>query len=158
MRCARAITARPSGVGSARRPLRSISATPRRCSSARTACDTADCVTPSDSAAWENDPRSTTAQSAASCRVSMCSGRSSDGGLLAVGAARVGDHRAHALERSRLVALVGQALDGVELALEPLGRDRRAARAHELVVVGALDLLGILEEALVQLLARPDAA
>ena len=26
----------------------------------------ADCVTPSDSAAWENDPRSTTAQSAAS--------------------------------------------------------------------------------------------
>ena len=58
---------------SARRggPERSSSCVPSRFSSARTWRLTAGCVTPSRSAAWENVRRSTTAQNAASWRVSM---------------------------------------------------------------------------------------
>src|SRR4051812_42976955 len=61
----------PASVGSTRRPERSRSCVPRRFSSARTCRLTAGCVTPSRSAACEKLRRSTTAQKAASCRVSI---------------------------------------------------------------------------------------
>src|SRR5437762_10202820 len=61
----------PASVGSTRRPERSSSCVPRRFSSARTCRLTAGCVTPSRSAACEKLLRSTTAQKAASCRVSI---------------------------------------------------------------------------------------
>ena len=61
----------PASVGSTRRPERSSSWVPRRFSSARTWSETAGCVTPSRSAACEKLRRSTTAQKAASWRVSI---------------------------------------------------------------------------------------
>src|SRR5436190_11123530 len=61
----------PASVGSTRRPERSRSCVPSRFSSARTCRLTAGCVTPSRSAACEKLRRSTTAQKAASCRVSI---------------------------------------------------------------------------------------
>ena len=61
----------PASVGSTRRPERSSSCVPSRFSSARTCSETAGCVTPSRSAACEKLRRSTTAQNAASWRVSI---------------------------------------------------------------------------------------
>ena len=63
--------ASPASVGSTRRPERSRSCVPSRFSSARTCSETAGCVTPSRSAACEKLRRSTTAQNAASWRVSI---------------------------------------------------------------------------------------
>src|SRR5438309_1802684 len=70
----------PASVGSTRRPERSRSCWPTRCSSDRICRLTAGCVTPSWSAACEKLRRSTTAQKAASCFVSIstpysCRGR-----------------------------------------------------------------------------------
>ena len=62
---------RPASVGSTRRPERSSSCRPSRCSSDRIWRLTAGCVTPSWSAAWEKLRRSTTAQKVASCFVSI---------------------------------------------------------------------------------------
>ena len=56
----------PASVGSTRRPERSSSCRPSRCSSERICRLTAGCVTPSRSAAWEKLFFSTTAQNAAS--------------------------------------------------------------------------------------------
>src|SRR5439155_20002316 len=61
----------PASVGSTRRPERSSSCAPRHFSRARTCRLTAGCVTPRRSAACEKLRRSTTAQKAASCRVSI---------------------------------------------------------------------------------------
>src|SRR3954469_7618904 len=61
----------PASVGSTRRPERSRSCVPSRFSRDRTCRLTAGCVTPSRSAACEKLRRSTTAQKAASCRVSI---------------------------------------------------------------------------------------
>ena len=70
-RCAPRNRRAPASVGSTRRPERSRSWAPRRFSSARTWSETAGWVTPSCSAACENERRSTTAQNAASWRVSI---------------------------------------------------------------------------------------
>ena len=70
-RCAPRYRRHPASVGSTRRPDRSRSCAPSRFSSARTCSDTAGCVTPSRSAACEKLRRSTTAQNAASWRVSI---------------------------------------------------------------------------------------
>src|SRR5207244_12737313 len=67
----RAYRGSPASVGSARRPGRSSSCRPSRCSSDRIWRLTAGCVTPSRSAACEKLLRSTTAQKAASWRVSI---------------------------------------------------------------------------------------
>src|SRR5919201_831825 len=69
--CAAAYSRSPASVGSTRRPERSRSCVPSRCSSERICRLTAGCVTPSRSAAWEKLCRSTTAQKAASWRVSI---------------------------------------------------------------------------------------
>src|SRR6476660_2224003 len=61
----------PASVGSTRRPERSSSCWPRRCSRERIWRLTAGCVTPSWSAACEKLRRSTTAQNATSCFVSI---------------------------------------------------------------------------------------
>src|SRR5262249_25293458 len=70
-RCAPRYSRRPASVGSTRRPERSRSCWPRRCSRERICRLTAGCVTPSWSAACEKLRRSTTAQKAASCFVSI---------------------------------------------------------------------------------------
>ena len=71
MRCAPRYSRQPASVGSTRRPERSSSCVPSRFSRARTCSETAGCVTPSRSAACEKLRRSTTAQNAASWRVSI---------------------------------------------------------------------------------------
>src|ERR671936_2300712 len=71
MRWALAYRRSPASVGSTRRPERSRSCRPSRCSSERICRLTAGWVTPSRSAAWEKLLRSTTAQNAASWRGSI---------------------------------------------------------------------------------------
>ena len=61
-----------AGLGRLDAPAqRSSSCSPSRFSSARTCRETAGCVTPSRSAACENERRSTTVQNARSCRASI---------------------------------------------------------------------------------------
>ena len=136
-------------------PLRSISATPRRCSSARTACDTADCVTPSDSAACENDPRSTTAHER--CELARVHRLRPEQRRPAARCRRGAGWRS-SRARARWPPARRPRWPGARprpaRSSSHSGEIGERRRAHELLVVRALDLLGVLEEPLVQLLAR----
>src|SRR5262249_8763437 len=136
----------PAAVGPTRRDERSSSFSPSRFSSERTASETAGWVTPSASAACENEPRSQTATNAASCRVSTAlRGDARE--------ARPAPELLEAIRERGGGALDAQLLEHGQLGVEPVRVDPRPGGAHDLPVLRRRDALPGLEQLLVQLLA-----